>query len=84
MCVAVRWVDIGNCQGGYVTGWVNQSGHVTGCVYMMAVRWLQENDKQMVRYWLRQETGWVMVMHYPTCPGTWLRMNILLISAGRS
>ena len=28
MCVAVRWVDIGNCQGGYVTGWVDQG--VTG------------------------------------------------------
>ena len=63
MCVAARWVDIENGQGGYMTGWVNQSGHVTGHVCMVAMQWLRYNGKEMVRCWLEQETGYVLVMH---------------------
>ena len=65
-------------------GWVDQGGHVAGCVCMVAVRWLRKMIKKVVRYWLGQETGWVMVMHGTTCPGTWLCMDILPILAGRS
>ena len=63
MCVAVRWVDIGNCQGGYVTGWMNQSVHVTGYNVWWLHNGCNKNGKEMVRYWLDQETSYVLVMH---------------------
>ena len=63
-----RWeMWVGNHKDGYVTGWVNQSGHVTGHVCMVAMQWLQNNGKEMVRYWLDQETGYVLVMHRHFC-----------------
>ena len=27
-------------------GWVDQGGHVAGCVCMVAVQWLQKDDKK--------------------------------------